>query len=557
MVRVFQLVVGHVWLVAILATSVPAAVVEPAPDPTTTTAELAIAHDLLERAQRLIREPNAGGFTVDVAELLAAVGDADAAEAVFSRIQLTNKFGDVALRRLATGYARGGDLVRARQTIERIKDNEAQKALAWLHVGQALAERGQEEAAAEAFGEAVRSPGGQQLYVEGTFLAEVAEAQHLLGQVAKASATFEKAVDRAATQSDSSLRHIGMSEIAARQAKLGLLDAALETARRITDAQDRQSAWADAIEALTESGRLDTAEEFSRRVSEKISRPWTVGRSSLALAEAYVQAGRVQEARGALKRTEAAWREMEPEARIGVATRIGRTYGAMGDEEVAASWLDGAAALAEGTTIVAEGPFAVLREVEKVPGAVARQQQLRAVAVTQAKLGFTESARETFERAEVAARGEQPGMWQKTAFWVIAKSQAQAGLPDDAMETMEALPEPDRDWLVYVEIAVAKARAGHLDEALRIAESLASARIAKTRIAEALAEVGDRENALRIGLEGDAPERVLRAVAHDYSLDGDIEPVMQAVEGTPLPSRRVALLLGVVDGLLRHKTQSR
>jgi hypothetical protein len=72
---------------------------------------------------------------------------------------------------------------------------------------------------------------------------------------------------------------------------------------------------------------------------------------------------------------------------------LAESRAAMDERGAAEDWLRQATELAEGTVSVESGPFAVLRQIEPVPGAVARGPSFCAISSTQARLGFTEAAR--------------------------------------------------------------------------------------------------------------------------------------------------------------------
>jgi tetratricopeptide (TPR) repeat protein len=520
-------------------------------------ADQTLVRSLLADAQQMVLEPGLTWYAADVAAALAEVGDVDAAEAVFGLVPLTDRFGDVRLRQLATGYARNGDFARTRQTIARIRDAEKgyadQRELAWLHAGRAFAAAKRTDAAREALREAAAAvDDGEGAYHRGVFLAEVAEAQRGNGDVAEAAATFARAVRVAAADQDVSLRHIGLKEIAIRQVKLGLLNDALDTAKRIDVRQDREHAWRMIAETLAASGRLDEA----RRLLEKIDRPWTAMATAVALSDAYVRSGRLPDAAEMLERAEAAL-QGEPAANTAMAIRLAEAHATAGNRNAAAAWLRRAAGQTEATTQPAGGPgtFAGLKQIETVPGASARQLEFRTIGVAQARLGLVEDARKSFEQARLAAQGHQPGIWQYTVVWVVAKSQAEAGLPDDAMRTMERLPEENQDWLVYVDIASSMARAGRLDEALQLVQARGGGAGGMSYVADALLKAGDLKNALRVALQGSGSHFVLRSIAQRHALAGDARPVLDALKDVTGNDKRLPLLIGLVDGLLERSRE--
>ncbi|HLL88556.1 MAG TPA: hypothetical protein VK324_04580 [Tepidisphaeraceae bacterium] len=514
-----------------------------------------LVRSLLANAQQMVREPGLTWYAADVAAALAEVGEVDAAEAVFGLVPLTDRFGNVRLRQLATGYARNGDPARTRQTISRIRDAEKgyadQRRLAWLHAGQAFAAAKRTDAAREALLEAAAAEGDdERAYARGMFLAEVAEAQRGNGDVAEAAATFARAVRVAAADQDVSLRHIGLKEIAVRQAKIGLLDDALDTASHIDVRQDREHAWRMIAESLAASGQMDDA----RQLLEKIDRPWTAMATAVALSDAYVRAGRLPDATKMLDRAEAAL-QREPAANTAMAIRLAEAHATAGNRDAAAAWLRRAAGQTEATTKPAggPGPFAVLKQIETAPGASARQGGFRSIGQAQARLGLVEEARKSFEHAMRAAQGHQPGVWQYTVVWNVAKSQAEVGLPDDAIRTMDTLPEENQDWLVYVDIASSMARAGRLDEALQLVHARGGGAGGMWYVAEALLKADDLNNALRVALQGSGGSHfALRKIAQRYALAGDVGPVLDALKDVTGNDKRMPLLIGLVDGLLER-----
>ena len=113
--------------------------------PPGTVGELATARDLLHQALRVIdeqyrKEPNGGVlFPDDLAADLAEVGDHDAAESTIRHLDFSNVRFATALRSVATGYARAGDMLRVRRSIARIGDlgsiGYIHKAWAWRDAG--------------------------------------------------------------------------------------------------------------------------------------------------------------------------------------------------------------------------------------------------------------------------------------------------------------------------------------------------------------------------------------------------------------------------------------
>ena len=520
--------------------------------------EREVARDLLGQARRRLEaqyraNPSAGfRYTGGVAAALAELGDHEAAEATIGHVLLVNRFGDVHLRALAVGYARGGDPARVRQTIARVRDADPgyalQKPLAWREAGRALAESGRPGPAAEAFAEAVRGTPERGGYPsqDADFLAAVAEGQHGIGLADEASATLKAAAERAHADPGGTMRTIGLSKVASAQAGLGFLPEALATVDRIAGVKERWWAWYGVVDAAAGAGRLDDAYRVAGRVEgDAVVKTW------LAIAAAEAGRGRATEAAWALAKAGAAVERIAaPGYRIETTVLLAEARAAVGDRAAAEAGLARAAAIADGAVIVEDGPFAVLRRVERVPGAVHRQFNLRRVAAAQAKLGLAEAARRTFERAKVAARGEQPGLWQESALTIVANSQAEAGMPDEALRTLEELPEASRGWLTYKEVAKARARAGDLDGALREASRFPNdGGLLRGYIAEALLEAGDPAGALRVAL-GSAPrEEVLHDAARRLAAAGDMARVTDAVPRAYVEDR-VALLLGAAEGLL-------
>ncbi|WP_435018080.1 hypothetical protein TA3x_000025 [Tundrisphaera sp. TA3] len=523
--------------------------------------ELEVAHGLLLQAKRILdakyRANPMGGsrYTDGVAAALAEVGDRDAAEATFSHLPLGDRFGNVRLRTLAVGYARGGNLERARQTINRIRDAEPgyanQRLLAWREAGRALAKLGRTREAAEAFAEAVRSIAGRddRPWSEAAPLSEIAEAQHAIGRADESSATFEMAVSLALADPDESLLRISLSNIAAAQARAGYLPQALATVDRIGDPEHRWWAWYGIVEAEANSGRLDEAYRIAERVEGK-----AVPKTWMALADAQAKRGHRPEAGRALEKAEAAVRPIaEIGYRIQMVLLLAESRASLGDRSAAEAWLRQATEIAEGAVVVEGGPFALLRRIEQAPGAVHREFNLCAIAMTQAKLGFTDAAGGTFDRAKVAAEGQRAGLWRDSAFRSLAEVQAKSGFPDDAIRTLAAIPTTERGWLAYAPIAAAKARAGDLEGAERVA-GLHAGDATSTRfyIAQALLEAGDPKNALRVGLRAASlVEEVLHDAARRLSESGDVARVTDAV-AQAYEEDRVALLLGAAEGLFER-----
>ena len=549
-----------------LASMLPApAIAAPDEAPAARGQEREMARTILNQARRILdslyrAQPNAGHrYADEVAAGLAAVGDFQAAEALFGQRKSTGRFHDVSLRCLAVGYARGGDMARARATIARIRDAEPdyarQKPLAWLHSGLAFAKAGRGGEAAEAFAEAVRSTPRSERFPEqeGLFLAEVAAGQYQAGQPAESEATFRSAIAR--VEEDRHLRTHGLLEIAAIRVRLGLLPQAEATIERIADPRDRQWGWSKLVETEAEAGRLDEASRLTTRIDGV-----PAARAGLVLAAARFKVGHLREARRALEQAEAAARRVTVVAqRIQIDGQLAESRAMLGDREAAADWLKEATALALGASIAVDGraPSAIERQIEQVPGAMFRKSSLIGIAAIQAKLGFVDDARRSFDRAKAASRDLQPGLWQNAAITMLAKTQAEAGLPDDAMRTLESLPQANLKWLDYVPVAVARAKAGDFAGARHVVDlHRADAHSTRSYIAQALLEAGDLDNALRVALRSSPwSEEVVhdaarRIVASDRKL-----PLPQPLDAFP-PEVRVAVLAGAAEGLLDRAGRS-
>lgn len=518
--------------------------------------EREVAHQLLRQARQLLdahyrARPNAGfRYTAGLAAALAEIGDYDAAEATFAHLRLGDRFGDVHLRTLAIGYAGRGNLARVRQTIARIRDPDSryagQRPLAWHEAGKALVASGHEPEAAEAFAEAVRSMSvaTDDPWQDADFLAQVAEGQYRLGRADESLATFKLAVSRALMDRKESMRMISLRKVAVTQARLGLLPQALSTVDEI-EPKYRTSGWYDIVQVEADAGRLESAYRVAEQVGvDAATKTWMV------LAE--IKAGRLPEARGALEKAEAAVKQIaEGAIRIQQMLELAELRAAVGDRNAAADWLQQATALAEGAVIVESGPFAALRQIEKAPGAVARGFNHCVIAAAQAKLGFAENARRSFELAKVAAHGQQAGLWRDSALNAVAAAQAKAGFPDDAMRTLAALPDDAVKWLNYAPVAVARAKAGDLAGAEQVVNIYPlDARATRSHIAQALLEAGDLKNALRYGLMGEGwMEEILHDAARQLAASGGLATVTDAVPRDVL-EEHVALLLGAAKGLL-------
>jgi tetratricopeptide (TPR) repeat protein len=515
--------------------------------------ELEVALDLLHQAKH-IRDsqyqasPTSGyHYTDDLAAALAELGDHDSAEA-------TSRHGS--LGSLAVGYARGGDMLRVRQTIARIQDaspGEYQhKPWTWLQVGQALAKSGRKELAGEAFAEAVSCSPKVSAYpsLNVDLSLGIAEGLHGIGQVDKSLAALDLAVSR--VLADQPLRIVSLWNVVETQAKLGFLTQALATADLFDEPRNRSWAWFHIVDVEAKAGRLSGA----YRIAEKVKGS-AVHKTWMAIADAESKAGHLSEAKQALRKAEAEVdRIAEVWYRTDMIVLLAQSNAALGDRDAAVKWLERAVASIEGNVAVEGRMSAVLKRAEQVPGAVDRQFNLRKVAGCQAKLGLTEAAKRTFERAKVAARGENPGMWRDSALTVVAASQADAGMPEEAMQTLAELPEGAKRWSDYVPIAKAKVRAGDLDGAMRVTEmKLGDGHPMWGYIADTLLATGDTPNALRIALRSANTDVVLHDSARRLAASGDLARVTDAVPRAYV-NYRVPLLVGAAEGLLDRARRS-
>lgn len=508
-----------------------------------------LAHQLLHKADEAFNKDPNTRFIGDFAELLARVGDVDNAERI---IRQTIPFGrlDDAGRQilLADCYALAGDLPRAKQAIELIPgprpNYDDSKPPTWLSVGRTFAKRGKKTEAEMAYVEArqfvVEHPDAWPM-IQCQFLADVAESQYALGEKSEASITFQTAVERGLTADPREQYVVG--DVAAVQAKLGLLDQASQTVKRM-DEKDQKVAWSNVIEKLANLDDINNA----LRIGKMTGSNEAMDGDALPIANAYLRDGKLPEAQQWLNQAEVNWKKINDlESRITLACHISDSYATAHDKNAAAQWLDRALELTETGTVPQKG---ALRAVEKIPGAVMRQFYLRQIAIAQAKIGLIDTAKQTFERAKVAAGGEQPGMWQDSALRVIAGDEAKAGFLDDALRMLEAAHDSSPAWQTYIEIATAKAKQGKIDEAVHIADAHGGIHIGAQYIAKGLLEADDLKNALRIGLQSNPPEFALRDIAFQYGKNGDVQPILDAVGKCTEPQLQMALLLGAADGLL-------
>ncbi len=390
---------------------------------------LATARDLLHQAARALdeqyrKDPGSGPrYATDLAADLAEVGDHDAAEATIHHLRFSDAIDATALRSVATGYARAGDISRVRQTIARIQDAGLKeynpRAWAWFDSGRALAKSGHKEWAAEAFAEAARGL-TEAWPLQSELLTAIAEGQHEIGRDDASAATLDRTASR--VLADRKRGEVLIGGVVAAQARLGFLPQAMAVVERSTDPERRSYLYCDIVEALSAVGRLDEAYRVAARVEgSAITRTW------VAIAAAEARTGHPAEAGRALARAEVgAGKAVGAQAHILMLITMSEAHATIGDRDGAVDRLVKATAIAKRSVGAGMRSPAFVDQREQVPGAVDRRVNFLWIAAAQAKLGLTDVARDSFEEAKVAVRGEPTGMWRIAAVTSIASSHSQA-----------------------------------------------------------------------------------------------------------------------------------
>lgn len=513
------------------------------------SAERQLARQFAVEAERLVRDRDTFQGAPTVAAVWAELGDAERAEAVFAlgrgRKGLHH---DISVRLLATGHARHGDLDTARRVIAQMRgENDGfQRQLAWIEVGEALVARGDRVAASEAFDEATTAIEAGPVDRQGIgLLGRIGSGRWANGEVDASARAFALALEkapRAGTLTASCQREVGV-----RQAEIGNVTAARDTLARIADPASRDTARRHVAKPLFNAGRRDDAEQLIN----EIETPRQAQGAALEFAEWLVRAGEPERAKPWIARVEQAWPQInDPWRRVGLAFDVSRSHAAVGDRESAIQWLSRAAARADEPKgeEPGRGPPGEPEWLAQARRDGAWESYLREIAVAQAKLGLIPEARRMFARALAAARGREDEIWSKVAIWAVVGSQTEAGLPDDALQTMMALPRDDRDWPKLAKIGGALAKAGRLQEAIELCDRYHG----HWELAKTLLAIGDPERALEVALrqKGGSGIYPLAEIARTLAANGREQVVVKALRGEMHDNQRLEILEGAMEALL-------
>jgi tetratricopeptide (TPR) repeat protein len=522
-------------------------------------ADSQLVRQFVTEAERLVRERDRFQGAPSVAAVLAELGDAEPAVAILELVRGRKGLHfDVALRQLAAGHARHGDLAAARRAIAGIRDVEdgsaRQRPLAWIEVGEALAARGDREDARqafdEAFAEAVAEIESGKVYSSKIdLLGRIGLGRWANGDEDASARAFAKALEYAPQAG--SLAGVCQRKIAAHQAQIGKLAVARDTLGKITDPSDRDQARQHVAKTLFAAGQRDEAQ----RLVEEITTPRAARYSALEFADWLVRAGEPEAAKPWIARAERAWTDLKDrEERIGLAFRLCSARAATGERDSAREWLERAAAQAAEQSDEELGRGAP-KMLEPMRRDGLREATLREIAALQSQLGLVAEARRSFSKALAAARGRAGEIWRKVAIWAVVKSQAKAGLPDDALELMMSLPREDRDWPILAQIGCSLAQAGRLPEAIALCDRYQG----HQALAETLLEMGKAETALAVALrqKGGSGIYPLEKIARTLAAKGREQVVVDALRGEMDDNQRLVIIEGTMEGLLERSRDRR
>ncbi|HET6247467.1 MAG TPA: hypothetical protein VFE47_07220 [Tepidisphaeraceae bacterium] len=525
------------------------------PPTTRDDSQLALAHSLLLQ----VRDTNAR--EIDLGGLLAAVGDFDAGEAVSREAAATWAKGrdeEVIWCRLALGYAHAGDVAGLRNALTHIESKDREwlgyrLPGFWCQAGQIFGKHGQiaeGRAALTTARELIVTHEDPEL-MEGSChdLIDVFDAMYRLNDYSDASLAFKQAVQTGASATIAGGPWC-LTEAAVHAARFKLY-AEAENAAVAAGNAHKNEVELGAVSDLARSGRLDEANQAMRAFG------FSDVPNSIAISFAIgcAHTGRRELARGFLEKWRTHWQTLQdPWSKNSQIQEIAETYAEIGDAKEAARWLDRAAELAETGTVLqgGPGPFAGLNAVDRIPGSLARRDNLQRVAIIQARLGLREKARANLFKARAAAGGQSPGMWENTALYCVAEAQAKAGFLDDALETMEKPTDRLLDWQAYAKIAAATAVRGDWPHAEQIiAKYVGTGSLgASIEMVMALEKKGDLTNALRYALIG---RWNVREVAGRIANSGGGDAILKLIHDPSQSANRVALILGLVDSLLADR----
>ncbi len=246
-----------------------------------------------------------------------------------------------------------------------------------------------------------------------------------------------------------------------------LLDEASESAIAIFKAELRDWALGEILVAQAKVGLVERAMETVRQIGD----PRLVMVALRDIATAQAAAGRPVEALAAadiipdpVKRLEA----------LAVIADIQATRGNMEGAAASARLLLGGLALIDNNL---------------------KRYSLASSAVTAlARAGEQAAAEKEMAKIRLAAQSEEDAATRNVALRHIASALAESGKPGLALAILEGLPDDDERTPVLVSAATAQALAGHPEQAISTAQSIAAVRyraVVLTKIALAQAKAGD------------------------------------------------------------------
>jgi tetratricopeptide (TPR) repeat protein len=443
---------------------------------------------------------------VRVAGALAEAGAYQQAEAVARSI--TDSFWQAeALIGVAEILAGMGAAGQAEQVAHSITERDLQ-AGALARVAGALAKAGEHERAAAAAGQAEQVARSiTSLYRQAKALAETAEALAKAGEHERATAAARQAEQIARSITERDLQAGALMQVAGALTEAGAYQQAEAVARSITDPESEAIALAKIAAALTEAGAYQQAEAVARSITDP---SWVVS-TLTQVAETLAEAGQHERAAAAIGQAEAVARSITSYQQAEVLGWVAQTLAWIGSPRQAET-------LARSIT----EPYWQARTLAQVAGALARagsHQQAEQVAC---------SITRPDQRAEALARAAEAlaeaGQHERAAAAAGHAEQVACSItsPDQRAEALARVAEALAEAGQHKRAAAA---AGHAEQVARSATSPASA---LTRVAEALARIGEPGHADAVARLITDPQRQPYALARVAETLAEVRAYQQA-----------------------------
>jgi peptidoglycan hydrolase-like protein with peptidoglycan-binding domain len=280
-----------------------------------------------------------------------------------------------------------------------------------------------------------------------------------------------------------SLRDWALSDVIQAQARSGQADQALRVARAINDPRSVIAALSGIAVALARAGRIEEALEAAQQVPDAALRD----KALRAVAEGQLAAGRPDFAEVTVSLIEA------PHERLPTLVSTSHSYLAHGHDDVAHGLAMEAERLAESITaelfrewalsemaslMAAVGESAKANiMISRIGSAKNRVQALCDIVIAELRNGRVKRARQTLEVAQSTLAAISRPAERQQARACLATSHAALKEFDEALKQVRGIELGYTHSFVLSRIVLAMARSGQMVEAVRLAESIQSAKL--------------------------------------------------------------------------------